>query len=90
MGFEELKHGNAKRRPLKRRNGEAPPPLPPTPPAPVADKMRVRVLKRVTSRRFGNLFVGEVYEFPVADAKDLISMGIAEQDKMLDAAPETK
>lgn len=78
------------RKPL-RKNGEVAPPLPPAPePAPVT-LIRVRATRDiVNSKRFGSLYAGRVKELPAADARDLIRMGFAEEDKSFDGAQETK
>lgn len=90
MAFEDLMPGKAKKRALKTKEGEIPPPAPAPALEPIVEKMRVRILRRITSRRFGTFNAGQVATLSVTDAKDLIAMGLAEQDKMLDAAPETK
>lgn len=72
------------------KSGEIPPPVvPPAEPAPVP-LVRVRVLRRITSRKFGTLAAGEVVSLAEDKAKELVSMGLAEQDKMLGGAPEIK
>ncbi len=90
MGFEELIPGKGKKRLLKTRAGEIPPPAPAPVPAPVPETMRIRILRRITSTKHGTFQIGVVAELPVALAKDWIGMGLAEQDKMLTGAPETK
>ena len=78
------------RKPL-RKNGEAAPPLPPVPEPVAVTLVRVRALRNiVNSKRLGSLFVGKVKELPAQDARDLIRMGFAEEDKSLDGPPETK
>jgi len=72
------------------KSGAIPPPsAPPAEPAYVP-LMRVRILRRIMSRKFGTFAAGEVASFPWDKAKDLILMGLAEEDKMLGGAPETK
>lgn len=72
------------------KSGEIPPPAaPPVEPAPVP-LVRVRILRRIMSRKFGTFAAGSVAMFPADKAKDLISMGLAEFDKMLGGPPETK
>lgn len=72
------------------KSGEIPPPVaPPVDPVP-EPLMRVRILRRIMSRKYGTLNAGETAFFPVDKAKDLIAMGLAEEDKMILSAPETK
>lgn len=74
-----------------RKSGEVAPPCvaPPDPPAP--EMVRVRAVRLVVnSKRFGSLTPGQSKEFPEADARDLVRMGLAEFDKSFDSAPETK
>ncbi len=78
------------KRALKRKDGTLPPPVLSAPQLAPITTMRVRILRRIMSRRFGTHAAGESVEFPVAMAKDLINMGLAEQDKSLDGSPETK
>jgi hypothetical protein len=75
----------------KTKSGEIPPPVaPPVEPAPVP-LMRVRILRRITnSRKFGTFAAGNVARLPLDKAKELLSMGLAEEDKSLDGPPETK
>jgi len=57
--------------------------------APV-ETMRVRFLRRITSKRHGAFDIGQCARLPVEQAKEWIGLGLVEQDKMLDSAPETK
>jgi hypothetical protein len=88
--FIDLAKGE--KRPLKKRDGTIPAPAPvPTPtPAPVVEKMRVRILQRIASTKHGTFAVGQEAYLPVAQAKEWVQLGLAEFDKMLDSAPETK
>lgn len=85
--FKEIK-----KRPLKTRNGEAPPPYaPPAPaPEPVVEKVRVRILRRIMSRNYGSFVPGQVAHLPVILARDWVDMKLAEYDKAHDSAPEIK
>lgn len=78
------------RKPL-RKKGEEAPPMPPAQESAPATLVRVRALRDVVnSKRFGSLYTGKVKELPAKDAHDLILMGLAEEDKSFDAAPEVK
>lgn len=74
------------RKPL-RRNGEEPGPMK----AAVAPEptLRVRMLKTVTPGG-GTFEAGKAYHVPVVMARSWIGFGLAEEDKSLDRAPETK
>jgi len=85
--FEDLAK-TAKKRPLKRKDGTAPPP--PLPPDPAPTTMRVRILTTIRGSRSGTFMAGQVANLPVAVALSWISIGFAEEDKMCDGAPETK
>ena len=52
--------------------------------------MRIRILRTIRGSRRGTFIEGQSYELPEAVAKDWIGMGFAEQDKMIDSAPEVK
>lgn len=52
-------------------------------------KMRVRMLTAAASI-FGPLYAGQSYDIPAATARAWITAGLAEQDKMICSAPETK
>ena len=73
----------------KRRNGEPVGPIkPPGEPVPAAT-MRVRMLQAVRSK-IGTFKPGQAIELDPATARSWIGFGLAEQDKMIDSAPETK
>jgi len=59
------------------------------PPVPLPTTMRVRMLRQAGTM-FGYLPPGAVIEIPAATARKWVEAGIAEFDKMLDGAPETK
>ena len=61
----------------------APPTLPMT-------TMRIRILRSIHGSRSGTFLEGQVYDMPIGLARSWIQSGLAEEDKMLDAAPETK
>jgi len=86
--FEDLKHGT--NRPKKKRDGTVPPPAPVLAPPAEPEKLRVRILKRITSRKHGMFNIGQVAHLPIAQAKEWVQLGLAEFDKMLEGAPETK
>lgn len=76
--------------PLPKKDGTLPGPVKaPEPPAPVPT-MRVRILRRIQSTKNGTFAVGQSAELPVDMARSWIGMGLAEQDKSFDRAPETK
>lgn len=86
--FDKRPYSAQKRQ--RTKSGEIPPPpAPPAEPAYVPLK-RVRILRHIQSRKFGAFAAGEVASFPWDKAKDLIGMGLAEEDKMELGAPETK
>jgi hypothetical protein len=66
-----------------------PAPEPAPEPAPV-EKLRVRILRRITSKNYGVFDIGQVACLPVAQAKEWVQLGLAEFDKIFDSAPETK
>lgn len=68
-----------------------PPPILSSPPAPAVteSELRIRML-RSAATRFGVLQVGMTYKVPADIARHWIEKGLAEQDKALDGAPETK
>lgn len=78
--------GNKKQR---RRDGTLPGRI--KPPAPEAPRtmLRIRMLQSFTCR-LGTYRQGQVVEVPVDTARSWIGFGLAEQDKMLSGAPETK
>jgi hypothetical protein len=77
-------------RPLKKRDGTMPPPVSPArAPAPPI-KMRIRILQTIRGSRQGNFLAGQFYDLPLDVARSWIESGLAEFDKMLDGAPETK
>jgi hypothetical protein len=89
MTFDKRPYSAQKRQ--KTRAGEIPPPVLPEPEPAPTPLVRVRVLRRLTnSRKFGTLEAGKTVSLPADKAKELVSMGLAESDKMLDSAPETK
>ena len=51
--------------------------------------LRVRMLRHISSR-LGTFRAGQSVELPRDVARSWIGYGFAEQDKMIDAAPETK
>lgn len=51
--------------------------------------MRVRLLRPAVTK-YGVLLAGQSAEVPTATATSWIAAGLAEQDKALDGAPETK
>lgn len=57
--------------------------------APVAT-MRVRILRNVIHSRSGTFKAGQVAHLPTDKARYWIEAGLAEEDKSLDSAPETK
>jgi hypothetical protein len=62
-------------------------------PAPVpvpVEKLRVRILQRIASTKHGSFAIGQVAHLPIAQAREWVQLGLAEFDKMLDSAPETK
>jgi hypothetical protein len=59
------------------------------PPVPIPTTMRVRMLRQAGTM-FGYLPPGRVLEIPADTARKWVAAGIAEFDKMLDGAPETK
>jgi hypothetical protein len=81
-----------KKRPLKTRGGETPPPYtPPAPaPEPVVKTTRVRILRRIISRNYGSFVPGQVAHLPVILARDWVDMKMAEYDKSLDGPSESK
>jgi hypothetical protein len=85
------KEPNSMRKYQRRRDGTLtseykPDPAPVIVPPPT---MRIRMLKAVRSR-VGTFAVGQAAELPVELARWWIEAGLAEEDKMLDSAPETK
>lgn len=53
------------------------------------DVMRVRMLRPIASR-LGTFRAGQAVELPSDTARSWIGFGFAEQDKMIEAIPETK
>jgi len=63
--------------------------IPAPEPAP-ATTMRVRILRTIRGSRSGTFIQGQSATLPTATALSWIEMGLAEEDKMRDGAPETK
>jgi hypothetical protein len=57
---------------------------------PIVEKMRVRILRNILGSRHGTFLAGQSVELPFELARSWIGAGLAEQDKILDSAPETK
>jgi hypothetical protein len=79
--------------PLPKKDGTLPGPVKAPEVVPVTT-MRVRMLRTVQASpahgRNEPMFAGRAYELPVNKAREWIAVGIAEQDKAFDCAPETK
>jgi hypothetical protein len=90
MALEDLMPGRTKKRLLKRKNGEDTPPATPMQGPEPVPTVRVRMLRTVNSRFYGRCVAGHPVEVPVEIAREWIVMGLAEQDKMIDQAPEVK
>ncbi len=84
----DKKPGGANKR-QRRRNGELPQPQKPPAEATPPETIRVRMLQAVRSKR-GNFAPGQVIDLPAVIARSWIGFGLAEEDKMLTGAPETK
>lgn len=76
--------------PLPKRDGTLPGPAKAPELPPPAPTMRVRILRRIQSTKYGLFEVGKSYDLPADQARSWVGMGLAERDKMLDGAPETK
>lgn len=79
-----------KKRPAKTKSGEMPPSYSPSAAIEAPATMRIRFLKFIASRKYGRFTLGQAAFLPAAQAQELISMGLAEEDKMIDQAPEVK
>jgi len=86
--FQDL--ANPKKRALKRKDGTIPPPLPPAPEPVAPATLRVRILRSIHGSRRGTFLQGQVVHLPADVAREWIKLGLVEQDKMIDSAPETK
>lgn len=85
----DMRPGSGNKR-QRRKNGQLPEaPRPSTEAPPVVATMRIRMLQSLISRH-GKYKTGQVVELPILTARSWIGFGLAEQDKMLDGAPETK
>lgn len=71
-----------KTKPTKAEESVAPPVEPTT--------MRIRILRTIRGSRHGSFAAGQTAELPTALARAWITEGLAEQDKMLEGAPESK
>ncbi len=79
------------RKPLTRAGNVPEPPKAPEVPEP-PQMVRVRSLRQFGSRHFnhGVKRAGEVFYIPLPLAREWIKIGLVEEDKSLDGAPETK
>jgi hypothetical protein len=77
-----------KKRMLKKRDGSIPEAAAAPDPAPAM--MRVRILRTIRGSRSGTFIAGQAAILPIATARSWISIGFAEEDKMVDQAPEVK
>jgi hypothetical protein len=81
--------GGANKR-QRRRNSELPGPIKPPAPTLPPITMRIRILKHIGGSKHGTFKAGQVANLPVETARSWIGFGLAEEDKMIDSAPETK
>lgn len=78
------------RKPLRRDGTEAVVKSSTETPPPPAPTTRVRMLRDIFNSKRGTFLQGKTYHLPSDVARHWVTSGLAEEDKSLDGAPETK